>query len=109
MTREQEIFDAAHREAYLNNEYYNFQLGANWADEHPNWISIKDEKPMLEEDVLVLQVWKSGYTKMAVTHLFEARNVETGEIEILWTDSLCDSRVTHWMPLPKLPKKGGKQ
>lgn len=100
MTREQEIKDAARRETYLYNEYYNFERGAKWADEHPNWIDAKKQYPKLGEDVIVLQ---SSLHKMTVAHTFKARNTETDEIEVLWSESLMPSLVDYWMPQPKYP------
>lgn len=52
-TREKEIREEAGTQSIamqnkriLHNSYFGgFVDGALWADEHPNWISIKDEKP----------------------------------------------------------------
>ena len=61
-----------------------------WADAHPRWISINDELPNEDGMYIFLQ---SGiiYTAMYYKSIGLHRDI------------------THWMPLPQPPKKGGEE
>ena len=107
MTREEKL------EKYLDHQYlyengdpsyiHGIKVGVSWADENPKsqWISVEDRLPEPEKDVIILDKskrididclsndgeggyfwWKSGYT--------------------IWCD---DDEITHWMPIPELPKE----
>lgn len=85
------------------------------------WISVNDKLPDEEQDVLVLvreiefygrhkekrEVWRSIYTgwhvdgEWATTYVFGHKHIQMEE------DDRCELTVTHWMPLPELPEKGG--
>ena len=97
--------------ADIFNKNPDFEAGAKWADEHPRWISVKDELPKLiankllfdySDDVLVYL--KDG----SITVGRWERDNSTGE-QYWLLDIDKDVIVTHWMPLPQEPKKGGEQ
>lgn len=75
-----------------------FMRGVEWADEHPHWISIEDElPPRLDEDLDV------SITVIVCDEV----NIGFGEYDFDKLKWFSDIRsVTHWMPIPKPPKKG---
>ena len=107
-----------------------FILGAQWADRHPaGWISVEDELPkcykpyidcligettdLLESDKCLVLLANGNYTIATLNQDFDE---ETGAPtkEPYWFDEMkpsegdcIDGQVTHWMPLPAPPKKGG--
>ena len=103
MTRAEEITmaaDAASR--YESPSFFEaFVTGAEWADQHPHWISVEDELPKIGKDVLVLR--KDG--EMQVAHQYNETIARWWSVDGF---PLKDN-VTHWMPLPQAPKKGGKE
>lgn len=121
MTREEEINNASY--AYWVNNYANIEFideeekelhtqdiqesfinGAEWADQHPHWISIEDSLPKEHQ-------WFLGYSPMKYAMLVDVYNFDS--------NGLIEAHgITHWMPLPQAPtvaknatvkKKGGKQ
>lgn len=117
MTREEEIKYAS--KDYVNylldkQEYHNenyteydiqqaFEKGAKWADANPKspWISVDDDLPCNHEELT-----HSNYTDRV---LISAKNgfVEVafmGKIENVWVWE-TPIRVSHWMPIPELPKE----
>ena len=91
--------------------------GAKWADAHPHWISVEDELPPLEQEVLICEKDEIlGYNIIWVDKrqkdYYNNSNTNNGWE---WRSELDP---THWMPLPALPssseipnnhKKGGKR
>lgn len=67
--------------------------GANFADAHPHWISVEDELP--EYDQRVLWCWDDGLISIGRVALDEQH--------------IKARYITHWMPLPQAPKKGGEE
>jgi hypothetical protein len=79
-----------------------FEKGVKWAEEHPHWISVKDEKPPYNERVLL---YGKDCTYATIGELCN----EYGH-DKYYDDEGSPWRyenITHWMPLPKAPKKGG--
>ena len=76
-----------------------------WCDQHPNWISVKDELPPKENPPLTLSV-----NVLATNGNFIHKDYYDHSIK-LWVRAVDWSieNITHWMPLPELPKKGGKE
>lgn len=72
-----------------------FHVGAMWADAHPHWISVEDELPPITQ-------WVLTYNPTYDEYHFDVERYGRGE-------NLVDFGVTHWMPLPQVPKKGGDQ
>lgn len=95
-----------------------FEQGVKWADEHPRWISVEDyatdelpplidEKDPYGESVHVLFVVELDGIQFISKGCFD---YDSGMWHALETDcSYCKENVTHWMPLPAPPKKGGEQ
>ena len=110
MKREEQIREAAKKTTGLfsyRNGYSTaedaFVAGANWADNNPKspWISVDERLPEPEKDVIILA--KNKY--IDIDHL-----TDDGEDNYYWWKSddviWCDDdKITHWMPIPELPKK----
>lgn len=112
MTREQEIKKQAEKKALepsrLMHPYakqykvmsayeIGFIEGAWWADEHPHWISVEDEMP--EDNVEVLTINKFNFP--VVCYRFRGYWFSRHGNEYVG--------ITHWMPLPEAPKEGGEK
>ena len=89
-----------------------------WADSYPHWISVEDyvtdelpplmnEKDHYGESMQVLFVVVLNGVQYISKGTFD---YDTGVWHSLDMQcSFCKENVTHWMPLPELPKKGGKK
>ena len=105
MTRKEQIKEAAYEAkakhiGYGDSVVYAFIDGAEWADAHPNWISVEDELPpknseydALSNNVLATdgkEIYESVY------------NHDFGEwfTHDLW----AINNITHWMPRPVPPE-----
>ena len=103
MIREKEIEKEAYRqEDLVNMDAESFIEGAKWADAHPKspWISVDNDLPCNHQDLI-----HSNYTDRV---LISARNgfVEVAfmsKIENVWVWE-TPIKVSHWMPIPELPK-----
>jgi hypothetical protein len=73
-----------------------------WCDQHPRWISVEDELP--EVGVKVLTTTQNGTRSVVYYDGSEWRAELPGFVRI----SVCMAYITHWMPLPQVPK-GGEQ
>jgi hypothetical protein len=105
MTREEEIKRAASEVAkgslYPTLTKRDFVEGAEWADAHPHWISVEDEKPPYDESVLL---YGKVFDYVVIGELLE----EYGR-DIYYDDDgnpYHYESITHWMPLPAKPKGG---
>ena len=118
MTREEEIWNAINNlqigdynedDPSDNDEYDGSDLqnafcaGAKWADANPKspWISVDEDLPCNHQDLI-----HSDYTDRVLT---SERNdfVEVAfmsKIENVWVWETT-IKVSHWMPIPKLPKE----
>lgn len=103
MARKEEILKEAELCASANTQiigdwgehYLGFIHGAEWADDHPHWISVEDEMP--PKDKAYLAYWQHlGVTKY--------RYVKAGA-KVSRTFS---EHITHWMPLPQAPSSSEK-
>ena len=107
MTRGEEIIKEAELCASANTQiigdwaehYLGFIHGAEWADQHPHWISVEDELP--EVCVVVLTTTPHGTQRVGF--------YEDGWWLANTPDLVRLGSITHWMPLPLPPKKGGTQ
>lgn len=129
MTREEEITDAAMHYAYDIDKVFataSFVAGAEWADQHPHWISVEDELPPLthkeevfgfdySDKVLVL-LKETDADGMMITfaecNRDHPRVIDGDEPkeECYWSAvKSCDmyegfgDNITHWMPMPQPP------
>jgi hypothetical protein len=100
MTRKEEIYNAARK----SDAPFYFQEGANWADEHPNWISLKDMKPPLMERVFL---YAEGWHEPSIGKLMIVGGKEV-YLDEDFSKVIADE-ITLWMSFPKAPKKGGTQ
>ena len=107
MTREEEI-DKAGLEWYSKVQKYDadvataFLAGAQWADAHPHWISVEDEMPPMSDE--------DGMSDKVLTHS-KGGGIYFNRYDYghnTWGNPFAFN-VTHWMPLPQAPKKGGDQ
>ena len=82
-----------------------FLNGIDYAENHPRWISVEDELPERDEDVLIL-------TPQNLVHIaaYKYRNWQTkAHVFASGIDGYTWNNVTHWQHLPQPPKKGGKE
>lgn len=102
MIREKDILRAYQsQKTKLGTQEHTFMMGAKWADSHPRWISVEDELPPK----------KTGEASDNVL-VYDAENNRVGASWYIhstgkWFNG-WDS-ITHWMPLPQPPQKGGKE
>lgn len=77
-----------------------------FANDHPHWISVEDELPPKEKNVLI---WSSG-SKEVMMGYYIGRNWQRKTNDFYsYVDDGYWHNVTHWMPTPQPPKKGGEQ
>lgn len=90
-------------ESDREEQWYNIGLkhGLEIADEHPKspWISVKDYLPSMCTDLVINAI----ATKNVIVLLNDGRIRETQLICGHWKE--YDKKVTHWMPIPELPKE----
>jgi hypothetical protein len=123
MTREEKL------EKYLNHQYlyengdpsyiHGIKVGVSWADENPKspWISVEERLPEMRSDdnpfserVYVRYVQTVNSKKSIFYGFDELQYVCLSGGKIIgheWCrhqNKYC--RVTHWMPIPELPKDG---
>ena len=88
-------FRAAMKAAYV--------AGADYAlDAAPCWISVEDELPKTETEVLMVS---SGSTDI----LYGYRSKIGKNRWYCYNDDDFWHNITHWMPIPEPPKKGGEE
>lgn len=95
MARQEELNEAwcSYRGKCSTELMQALAFALRWCDEHPNWISVEDELPKKYDSYLTCT---SGNV-IEITHY----NIDGWHTE-------SRGEVTHWMPLPALPKKGGE-
>ena len=71
------------------------------------WISVKDKLPDLNQRVLIY-VNSNLNSKFNSIEIGYPEDCQYEDIKIIWNHqdfcSWTDKEVTHWMPLPELPK-----
>lgn len=82
----------------------DFTAGAKWSDNHPKcpWISVEERLPEAEEEVLLynshsVQHYETGWLRKKKGDNNSKWVVSNGFVE--------DDDITHWMPIPNLPKE----
>lgn len=125
MTRKEEIKCAS--KDYINylldkQEYHNenyteydiqqaFEKGAQWADKNPKspWISVKDDLPYKHQELIAnnihpfLTIKVLIKTKVRVHTAFMIKDI-INDKWIWYGYGEDENQITHWMPIPKLPK-----
>ena len=80
---------------YIFGSWRNGQQLKEWLEEESSeWISVKDRVPANRAKVLICTRSKNG-----------VRNIDIGYWGIDHFIHRCPAEVTHWMPLPALPKE----
>ena len=109
MARKEEILKEAELCASANTQiigdwgehYLGFIHGAEWADSHPQWISVEDELPIDYEPVLAVV----GGNHFAFVGICLNKKTWYCEIQNKATEIIG---ITHWCHLPQPPKGGEK-
>ena len=120
MTRKEEIKCAS--KDYINylldkQEYHNenyteydiqqaFEKGAQWADKNPKspWISVEDDLPCNHEELIDTTRHCTVSKDVIIRHKDGSMTFER-MIKNYKSQWIFLSKVTHWMPIPKLPKE----
>lgn len=76
------------------------------------WVSITEQLPELQVDVLLFDDWRNGragnqHTQMKVGRLVEITTRQTANstaVSCEWHGDDVFINITHWMPLPHPPK-----
>lgn len=113
MTRQEEIIQDAIKEfPRFAERRVGFIAGAEWADAHPNWISVKD---YATDELPPLMNEKDPYGESAqvlfVVVLDGVQYINKGTFDYdtgVWHSlemqcSFFKEQVTHWMPMPEPP------
>ena len=120
MTREEEIRQASYE--YINSDavrpenmqlaYGDFVNGVQWSDEHPKspWISVKERLPKKTRE---LELLEDEHDKVVIVCMrFREAVTAYLDAEEIWrlypTGHPFYGEITHWMPIPELPKGGEK-
>ena len=119
MTREEEIINAANElcNSFRGGKTYKlgFEIGAEWADEHPKspWISVEDDLPCNHVELLT-DCFQTKYVEACFTHsdgssfvtIEKMVRVDVGIGKDCWQwSSNLREHVTYWKPIPEPPKE----
>ena len=89
-----------------------FLNGIDYAEHHPNWISVEDELPPYGQQVLAYSEHATDYGIWWSERHGEGGdflNLDSNGFSTLRYDDNEPIQVTHWMPLHEPPKKGGEE
>lgn len=94
-----------------------FEAGVEWADGHPRWISVEDELPEKGDIVIVMQdaygnIHFTACEFISAMQLCDVTDFHVRSDAYLGITKKAEitlGAVSHWMPLPQPPKKGGEQ
>lgn len=120
MTREEEIRKASN--GYINTlelskrdfEYCDiedaFEAGAQWADANPksSWISVEEDLPCNHEELIHFVFTNNVLVIDDQQNTFIAFMKKYKDNEWIWDSTnnfVFLPFITHWMPIPKLPKE----
>lgn len=101
MTRKEQIEQAATESCqHLPECKIYFEMGAEWADKNPHWISVEDELPEHNEEDNGLISFPT-----VLVCLYDGFRTEDyyDDISGEWRD--YDGDVEYWMPMPQPPRK----
>ena len=109
MTREEQISIASC--AYgSRGSSIDFTVGAKWADSNPKspWISVEDDLPCNNPDNIYFGFTTSVLAIDDKNNTFMAFMMKGKDNKWVWDSShgfAFLDHITHWMPIPKLPKE----
>ena len=113
MTREEEIINAANElcNSFRGGKTYKlgFEIGAEWADEHPKspWISVEDDLPCNHKELIIDDELLDKHTKPVICN--KSYGVCCVGIMVYNVDRNAwhwvSEKPTHWFPIPELPKE----
>ena len=127
MTREEQIAsafddysDARKLSTFGDFDYGDIQVafeeGAEWADNNPKsqWISVEEDLPcnhqeLIENEhytkkVLIVVEWKDNPQCKHIEICDMCNKIASFNVNWHW-ENLAYYHVTHWMPMPELPKE----
>lgn len=111
MTREEQIIENAYMYESVARDGFrgtveSFKAGAHWADIHPqsSWINTKDRLPLLQGRYFVHL--KRG--DVSIAKLIKVCREICWDVDINQYRYIDLDEVDFWMPIPELPKGGGK-
>ena len=87
-----------------------FENGVKWADTHPKspWISVEDDLPCNNPDNIYFGFTTSVLAIDDKNNTFMAFMMKGKDNKWVWDSShgfAFLDHITHWMPIPKLPKE----
>ena len=88
----------------------DFTAGAKWADSNPKspWISVEDDLPCNNPDNIYFGFTTSVLAIDDKNNTFMAYMMKGKDNKWVWDSShgfAFLDHITHWMPIPKLPKE----
>lgn len=108
MTREEEIKEVAGtyaKDTCNPASKRGFVDGAQWADQHPHWISVEDELPPRENEFHVSIEVLATDGEMIIKSFYDYDH----ECWVCFEGRWCFATVTHWIPLPQAPSVSQRQ
>lgn len=114
MTRREEILQHARERGCIEGtaEYYGFLQGAEWADAHQlsPWISVEDRLPEGEDnpDEYNAPHRARSSRNVVITDGVIVNRGYYSYARMRWEWNGNEIKVTHWMPISKIPKEDKK-
>lgn len=104
MTREEQIAAASYLYR-MRGSIIDFAAGATWADNHPKspWISVEEDLPCNHEELIDREI--PTYTLYVVVRLKDGTVDSSRMIKIPDGNWAWPFKVSHWFPIPELPKE----
>lgn len=120
MTREEEITQAANKDFEIEavdmrddlDFYKVYRAGVIYGENHPKspWISVKDDLPYDNPNFIHFGFTNRVLVRDKKGNLFVAYMKKNKDNKWIWCNDIDNnfdllSDITHWMPIPKLPKE----
>jgi len=119
MTRQDELIESfcKYRGKCSTEIIHALAFALKWCNAHPNWISVEDELPEKGDIVIVMQdaygnIHFTACEFISAMQLCDVTDFHVRSDAYLGITKKAEitlGAVTHWMPLPEPPKKGGEQ
>ena len=113
MTRQEQLNEAwcSYMGKFSTELMQALAFALRWCDEHPNWISVKGRKPKLKHSADNL---KYSDTVIVTNGKYSISARWEYNTWVGWYGWFTDGDeelkgITHWMPTPQPPKKGGEE